>query len=63
MERGIVTIPKSVRKERIEENFDIFDFRLAKEEITAIDLLDRNDAITDLTDVELIKKLNQLKVR
>ena len=29
----------------------------------AIDLLDRNDAIADLTDVELIKKLNQLKVR
>lgn len=63
VERGIVTIPKSVRKERIEENFDIFDFRLTKEEITAIDLLDRNDAIADLTDVELIKKLNQLKVR
>ena len=58
-----VTIPKSVRKERIEENFDIFDFRLTKEEITTIDLLDRNDAIADLTDVELIKKLNQLKVR
>lgn len=63
VERGIVTIPKSVRKKRIEENFDIFDFRLTKEEITAIDLLDRNDAIADLTDVELIKKLNQLKVR
>ena len=39
------------------------DIRLTKEEITAIDLLDRNDAIADLTDVELIKKLNQLKVR
>lgn len=63
IERGIVTIPKSVRKERIEENFDVFDFHLTTEEITAIDQLDRNDHIADLTDVELIKKLNQLKVR
>ena len=61
VERGIITIPKSVRKKRIKENFDIFDFRLTKEEITAIDLLERNDANADMTDVELIKKLNQLK--
>lgn len=63
IERGIATIPKSVSKERIEENFDVFDFHLTTEEITAIDQLDRNDHIADLTDVELIKKLNQLKVR
>ena len=63
IERGIATIPKSVSKERIEENFDVFDFHLTTEEITAIDRLDRNDHIADLTDVELIKKLNQLKVR
>lgn len=63
IERGIATIPKSVRKERIEENFDVFDFHLTTEEITAIDQLDRNDHIANLTDVELIKKLNQLKVR
>lgn len=63
IERGIATIPKSVRKERIEENFDVFDFHLTTEEITAIDQLDRNDHIADLTDVELIKKLNRLKVR
>lgn len=63
IERGIATISKSVRKERIEENFDVFDFHLTTEEITAIDQLDRNDHIADLTDVELIKKLNQLKVR
>lgn len=63
IERGIATIPKSVRKERIEENFDVFDFHLTTEEITAIDQLDRNDHIADLTDVELIKRLNQLKVR
>ena len=63
IERGIATIPKSVHKERIEENFDVFDFHLTTEEITAIDQLDRNDHIADLTDVELIKKLNHLKVR
>lgn len=63
IERGIATIPKSVRKERIEENFDVFDFHLTTEEMTAIDQLDRNDHIADLTDVELIKKLSRLKVR
>lgn len=36
---------------------------MTTEEITAIDQLDRNDHIADLTDVELIKKLNRLKVR
>jgi len=36
---GIVTIPKSVTPARIKENFDIFDFELTKDDITAIDSL------------------------
>ncbi|SEB20804.1 Aldo/keto reductase [Thalassobacillus cyri] len=37
---GIVTIPKSVKKERQQENADIFDFELTDEEIKRIDELD-----------------------
>ena len=40
VERGICAIPKSFRPARIEENFDIFDFAVAREDIVAIDALD-----------------------
>lgn len=37
LQNGVVTIPKSVRKERIVENADLFDFELTAEELSAID--------------------------
>ena len=40
IEHGISAIPKSVKPHRIAENFDVFDFALTPEEITAIDALD-----------------------
>jgi diketogulonate reductase-like aldo/keto reductase len=42
LQKGIVTIPKSVKKERIAENGNLFDFELTKDEIEKIDALDRN---------------------
>jgi len=39
-QRGIVVIPKSVRKDRIMENFNIFDFKLSAEDMEAIATLD-----------------------
>lgn len=41
LQKGIVTIPKSVKKERIEANADIFDFSLTAEDMQAIDGLDQ----------------------
>jgi diketogulonate reductase-like aldo/keto reductase len=40
IEHGFCAIPKSVKPYRIAENFDVFDFTLAAEEIAAIDALD-----------------------
>jgi diketogulonate reductase-like aldo/keto reductase len=42
LQHGVVTIPKSVHKERIKENAEIFDFELTEEEMKIIDNLDQN---------------------
>lgn len=42
IQKGVVTIPKSVKTERIISNSDIFDFELSKEDIIKIDSLDKN---------------------
>ena len=39
-QEGIVVIPKSVKKERMEQNINIFDFELTKDEIEQIRALD-----------------------
>ena len=45
IQRGIVTIPKTVHRERLVENAAVFDFVLSEEEVRAINGLDRNARI------------------
>ncbi len=45
LQKGVVTIPKSVKESRIIENADIFDFELSDEDIATIDQLDRHERV------------------
>lgn len=45
IQKGVVTIPKSVTPERIIANADVFDFELSPEDMARIDALDRNKRI------------------
>ena len=45
VERGIVVIPKSSKKERLKENIDIFDFKLSREDIERIEKLDTKKSL------------------
>ena len=58
IERGIVAIPKSTHKERMAENFNIFDFKLAEDDMAAIAKLNRHDEGTvSFNDPAFIKTL------
>lgn len=55
IQRGIVAIPKSVKRERMEENFNVFDFQLSEEDMNAILGLDRKEsAFFDHRDTKII---------
>jgi 2,5-diketo-D-gluconate reductase A len=45
LDSGLVVIPKSVTPARIEENFNVFDFRLEKSEISEITKLDKGQRL------------------
>lgn len=44
LQRGIVVIPKSTHLERMKENFNVFDFELAHEDMDVISKLDKNES-------------------
>ncbi len=44
LQRGVVVIPKSTHKERMEENFHVFDFALNEEDMQAIAALDKAES-------------------
>jgi len=59
-QRGVVAIPKSVRRERIEQNFQVFDFDLTPANMQAIATLDTgSSSFFDHRDPEMVKALGQ----
>jgi len=62
-QRGVVAIPKSTHKERMEENFKIFDFELSTEDMEAIKTLDTNASLFfDHRDPSMVKWLGERKL-
>ena len=57
-QRGIVAIPKSSHIERMQQNFDIFDFSLTKEDMEKIATMNQSDAgFIDFTSPDFVKYL------
>lgn len=57
-QRGIVAIPKSTHRERMEQNLDIFDFTLTADEMHQIEALNQHDQGTiNFADMQFVKHL------
>ena len=62
-QRGVAGKPKSTHKERMEQNLDIWDFRLTDEEMAEISALDiGHSEIIDHTDPKLVQALHGRKL-
>lgn len=63
IQRGVVAIPKSVRKERMEENFNVFDFQLSVDDMKAISTLDAKTSLFfDHRDPAMVKWLGEYRI-
>ena len=62
-QRGVVAIPKSVRKERMAENLNVFDFELSVDDMKAIATLDnQRSAFFDHRDPAMVKALSTRRI-
>ncbi|HIR25533.1 MAG TPA: aldo/keto reductase [Candidatus Egerieimonas faecigallinarum] len=63
VQRGVVVIPKSVHKERMEQNMNIWDFKLSDEDMAEIAALDLGHSeIVNHDDPGFVKMLHSMKV-
>ena len=63
IQRGVVAIPKTVSRERMVENFNIFDFQLSEAEMTQIQTLDtQTSSFFDHRDPVMVKWLGERKL-
>ena len=63
IDRGVVVIPKSTHKERMEQNIDVWDFSLTQEEMDRISTLDLGHSeIVNHFDPQFVKMLHSWKV-
>ena len=63
IQRGVVVIPKSTHKDRIEQDIDVFDFELTPEDMAEISALDLGKSeIVDHTDPAFVKMIHTLKI-
>ncbi len=44
IQSGVIVIPKSVRRERMEENLNVFDFKLSESDMSALSALDEGES-------------------
>lgn len=63
LQQGVVCIPKSTHKERMAENFNVFDFSLTPEEMARVEALDGNESLfLSHYDPETVEFLADFKV-
>ncbi len=63
IQRNIVAIPKSVRKERMVENFNIFDFKLSEDDMQSIAKLDtKSSMFFDHRDPKMVRWISERKL-
>jgi diketogulonate reductase-like aldo/keto reductase len=63
VQRGVVTIPKTVSRDRMAENFNIFDFQLSEAEMAQIQTLDtQTSSFFDHRDPVMVKWLGERKL-
>ena len=63
IQRGVVVIPKSVHKQRMEQNINIWDFTLSEDDIKEISKLNIDHSeIVNHYDANFVKMIHNLKI-